>query len=241
MRKQALLSVFLLTVLPAMPGFGQEDYHPSLVVTGDSTMQAPPDRAVIRLGVVRQGTTAQEAQREANSAAQSVLDSVRGMVPDSKNLQTSQLTISPVYSDSRPDPIRRTTEPKIVGYRASNIVSVTMDDLQKVGPMVDAALKAGSNQVENIQFQLKDDAPLREKALTAAADEARRKAQVIAAALGVEIIGIQEVSESRVTVQPVGFRAELMAAQVADVSTPVEPGMISVRAGLTIRYRISAK
>ena len=116
-----------------------------------------------------------------------------------------------------------------------------MDDLQKVGPMVDAALKAGSNQVEDIRFQLKDDEPLREKALTAAADEAKRKAQVIAAALGVEIIGIQEVSESRVTVQPVGFRAELMAAQAADVSTPVEPGMISVRAGLTIRYRISAK
>ncbi len=239
MRKSTLFAILLMAGMMHIPGVAQEKEVPSLTVTGTATMSAAPDRAVVRLGVVRQASTAQEAQREASSTVQALLQALRSIVPDRKDIQTSQLGLFPVYSDARAEPMSR-VEPKIVGYRASNIVSVIVEDLTKIGPIVDAAVKSGANQVDSIQFQLKDDDAVRERALTAAAAEARRKAQVIATALGIQILGIQGVSESNVSVRTFAGRAEVMTAR-ADVSTPIEPGTISVEAALTIRYRISGK
>jgi len=128
--------------------------------------------------------------------------------------------------------------PEIVGYRASNAVSVTVLNLQQVGPVIDAGLGAGANQLEGVVFGLQDDTGARRQALTKAAAEARAKADTIAEALGVKILSVHEVIEGGVSIQPYVAAREVMMAARADVATPVSPGEVSVSAGLTVRYRI---
>ncbi len=232
--KKSVLLLFMVLLVPALRAQDHASI-PTLSVTGTGEVRAQPDQAIVRLGVTQEGTTAREAQQKANSVAQAILTSLRQLGIDSKQIQTSQLTLYPVYTHNGPEPVR-SEPPRIAGYRASNILSVTVDKIEQVGQVVDAGLKAGSNQVEGITFGLKDDTATRQQALTQAAGEARRKAETIAKALNVQLEGIHEVIEGGVSVMPV---REMMMMARADASTPVAPGEVTVNATLTVKYRIS--
>jgi len=238
MRTPLLVVFTLVSALFTIPCPAQDEAAiPMLSVTGDASVSSAPDQALVRLGVVRQSETAEEAQRQVSSAVQRILQNLRGLGLESGDLQTSQLTLYPVYADQRPQP-NRPSEPVIAGYRASNIVSATVNDLENVGSVIDSALSAGANRIEGIQFRLKNDAAAREEALAAAVTQARRKADILAKAAGVSIVGIQEIAEQGVSVRPFAPRPEVMMARAA-METPVEPGEVDITATVTIRYRIS--
>jgi uncharacterized protein YggE len=76
-----------------------------------------------------------------------------------------------------------------------NSISIRLDNLALIGPVVDAGLKAGANQLEGVQFALRDDLPQREEALKKAVNEARRKAGAMAEAMDVELREVLEISE----------------------------------------------
>lgn len=229
--------LLLLTVPFVGVVFGQtQPANPSLSVTGNAEVHASPDQAVVRLGVTQESQSAQEAQQKANSVAQAILASLRQQGIADKDIQTSQLTLYPIYTGEGVEPMRR-ERPRIAGYRASNVVSVTVKKIEQVGPVIDAGLKAGSNQVEGITFGLQDDTAARQRALTQAAAEAQAKAETIAKALGLRIIGIQEVTEGGVSIVPPMAREVMMAK--ADFATPVSPGEVTVNATLTVKYQIA--
>ena len=213
---------------------------PVLVVNGNAQVDATPDEATVRLGVVRQEATAQAAQEQANRAAQAILAEMAKLGIPATRIRTSRLTLTPVYapqprSDSR-------DAPRIVSYSASNQVAVELTNLSQIGPVIDAGLRVGANHVEGVQFRLKDDLPVREQALKQAVAEARRKAEVMAEALGVRLVGVQEVMESGVSVlDRVGFAGVAMAAAREDTPTPVSPGQLEVSASVTVKYVIAAR
>jgi len=209
---------------------------PTLSVNGNAEVRTSPDQAVVRLGVTQQSASAQEAQQKVNSTAESILASLRQLGIPANDIQTSQLTLYPVYTGEGVEPMRG-DRPRIAGYRASNVVSVTVNKIEQVGPVIDAGLKAGSNQVEGVNFGLRDDTAVRQQALSEAAAEAQKKADTIAKALGLRITGIQEVIEGGVSIIPVAARAEMMMAK--DVATPVSPGEVTVNATLTVKYQIA--
>src|SRR5262249_36269320 len=130
--------------------------------------------------------------------------------------------------------------PRIVGYNAMNTVSVRVINLAIVGAVVDAGFKAGANQLQGVQFGLRNEFPAREEALKQAVFEGRRKTQAMADALRVNLVEGVEASEGGMSIVPL---AEPAAAQRMAVSTetPVSPGQIQVHANVTIRYRISPK
>ena len=202
---------------------------PEIVVTGTSEVLAVPDEAVVRLGIVRQASDAQAAQDQANAVAQEILSAIAKVGVPSKDVQTSRLVLSPVYS--------RGSDQHIVSYNATNTVSVRLDNLAIVGNVIDAGLKAGANQLEGVQFRLRNELPSREQALKDAVQEARVKAQAIADALRVSLGEVVEASEGGVTVAP-RMQAFALAAPATQNSTPVSPGEIEIRANVTIRFRI---
>ena len=132
--------------------------------------------------------------------------------------------------------------PRITGYRASNEVSVELSDLAKVGPAIDAAIGAGANRVVGVSFHLQDDLEVRRRALGQAIREAQQKAETMAAALGVPLGPVLEVQEGGVSVQPIRYPqgAAMMRSQAASSATPVQPGRITVRASVQIRYRLGS-
>lgn len=213
---------------------------PTLAVSGNANLQVAPDRAVIRLGVVRQGTTAQSAQDQANRAGQDILNALTKVGVMANQIQTSRLTLSPVYAQQRPG---SGDAPRIVAYMASNVVSVTLEDLTKIGPAIDAGLTAGANQLEGVQFDVKNDLIIRELALRQAVTEARRKAEAMADALGVRLVEVLEVSEGGASVMPKYMESPQMfrAAAIDSIApTPVSPGQLDVQASVNVRYRIAA-
>lgn len=206
---------------------------PVLVVTGNSDVLAVPDRAIVRLGIVRQAVVAEMAQQQANMVAQDILTAITKAGVPAKDIQTSRLVLSPVYSP-------RNSDQRIVSYNATNAVSVRLDNLDMIGAVIDAGLKAGANQLEGVQFVLKNDLPAREQALREAVQEARGKAQAMADTLRVNLMEVIEATEGGVSVVPrvQAFARETLASPAP---TPVAPGEIEVRASVTLRYRISPK
>src|SRR5207253_878860 len=76
-------------------------------------------------------------------------------------VQTAELNLSPVYAQGRPG---GESEPRITGYQASNVVTVRLDKLDRVGPVIDAGLAAGANRLEGVGFGLRDDRQARAEA-----------------------------------------------------------------------------
>jgi uncharacterized protein YggE len=231
--------IFALTMLLAVAQTGGGPalpQPPQLVVTGNANVLATPDEAVVRLGIVRQANEAQTAQEQANAVAQDILGAVAKLGVPAKDIQTARLVLTPVYT-------RRGSETKIDSYNANNTVSIRLDKLDMVGGVIDAGLKAGANELEGVQFQLRNDLPTRELALKEAVQEARAKAQTMADALHVNLAEVVEASESGVSVVPrVQAMESVRAMSVQGATpTPVSPGQLEVRAGVTIRYRITPK
>jgi uncharacterized protein YggE len=126
-----------------------------------------------------------------------------------------------------------------VAYQASNVVSVHLIDLNKVGPAIDAGLKSGSNEIQGVQFGIRDDLPIRQQALKQAVAAAQKKAEAIAEAAHVQLMLPLEISENGVSVMTKGgVGGEVYSMARAMTSTPVSAGELEVRANVTIRYRI---
>jgi uncharacterized protein YggE len=198
-------------------------------------VRVAPDVATVRLGISAEGESASEVQAEVNTVASSILNAVLSVGLDERQVQTARLQLFPIYASQRPGE----NTPRIVGYQASNTVTIRVDDLFRVGDVVDAALGAGANQLQGVGFGLDDDREAREDALRQAIDEARSKAGVMADALGVDLDGILSINEGGIFIQqPMPMMESRLAAQ-ADTGTPVSPGEVEVRASVSIQYRIA--
>ena len=162
-----------------------QQQNPTLTVFGRGEVSVAPDMAVVRLGAVAQADRADTAQNRVNATAREILKRIGALGIPEEKIATSQLTLSPVYRSRSKGSAEEPSETAIIGYRAGNIVRVTVDDLKILGKVVDAGLSAGANRVEGISFDLKDDGESRLRALAIAAQDARSKAERIAGAMGV--------------------------------------------------------
>lgn len=238
--KRSSIAVFA-AMLAAPPGIAgqQAAPTPTITVSGEGTVHVDPDRARVRLGVESEAPLASDAQVETNRIANAIMAAMEELGIAADDIRTSRLSLYPVYADRTPD--RPRGEPEVAGYRATNTVSVTLEDLGRIGAVVDAAIAAGANRVEGVEFELRNATEARGRALAAAVEDARAKAEAIAAALGVTLGSIVETTEQGVSSPPIPFMARTEAAMAQDVSTPVSPGRIEVGASLMIRYAIEGR
>jgi uncharacterized protein YggE len=199
-----------------------------VVVSGDSLVQARPDTATISVAVVTQAQTALAAQQENARRSETMVRALKSAAGAGAEVETSGYSLQPQYN------YRENQTPVIRGYEARNTVTVTLGDLSKVGPVIDAATNAGANNIDNLAFTLRRDEPARDQALAAATREALRKAQVMAVALGGRvgrIVEVQEASAGRpVPMYDMSERARGAVASKAMAQTPVEIGTLDIRA-----------
>ena len=166
-----------------------EDRLTRVAVTGYAETAVEPDTAVITLSVVTEAKQALAAQQEnarrSEAVGKAVEEAIAGSVAE---IKTGNYTLSPqrdYYSDL----------PKIKGYSARNTVTVSIDALDKVGSVIDAATAAGANSVEGIEFEVAGDGPGQGSALAAASRQAMAKAEAIAASLGGRIVRVVQSTE----------------------------------------------
>ena len=142
---------------------------------------------------------------------------------------------NPVYSENVPGTGQSAEAPRITGYRASNIVRVQVDDAERVGAVIDAGIAAGANQLTHLTFDLRDDFVQRKQALQLAAQQARAKAEAIAAALRLQL---GEVIEIREEGGPAVYAMERQFAAPSSADTPTQPGQAQVSATVYLRFRL---
>jgi uncharacterized protein YggE len=201
-------------------------------VVGEATSTSQPDQAQIMIGVVTHAATAQEAAAQNAEKTDRLIAQLRKMVGSSGSIRTINYALNPNYQYPREG-----GEPTINGYIASNMVQAQTTDLAQVGKLIDAATGAGANNIEGLQFMLKDAGAAQTQALQTAATNARAKANAIASSLGLRVGRILSVEEEGApVVRPVmAYRREAMNDQA---TTPVEPGTIDVRASVVMTVEV---
>jgi uncharacterized protein YggE len=203
-----------------------------ITVTGTAQVFASPDEAMVRLGVQEQAATAQEAQNKANAVITKFIAALTKLGIDKKDIQTSQMSLQPMYSNPKPG-----EAPRISGYMATDTLSVRLTDFGLVGKVIDAGTSAGVNHVENINFRLRNARGPRAEAYKDAVADARSKADAIAEALGLHITGVYDVRADAGYPMPQSYGGMMRTMDMA-ASTPVEPGQMEVSVSVTIRYRL---
>lgn len=207
---------------------------PSLNLSAYGEVRAAPDMAAISFGVQTEAATAQEAMRDNAARMTQVMAALRRAGIADRDVQTSGLNLSAQYDYVQNEP------PKLRGYQAVNRVTVTINDLTKVGTTADAVVAAGVNQIDGISFGLKDPSAAEDQARRLAVQALQAKAQLYAQALNVRLAGIRNLSEGGgYTPAPPQLFAVRAMAMREDASTPVAAGELTVRIDITGVYDIA--
>lgn len=225
-----LLVAGLVTPADALPA--QET---TLEVQGSGEVEVAPDRARVSFAVETEAETARDASEQNARLMDEVVSAVRAHDLPGLRVETSGYRLEPRYRFV--DEERRR---EIAGYTARNTVQVIVDDVEAVGSLVDTALEAGANRVAGLAFELQDPEPHRLEALRRAVAQARGEAEVMAEALGMRLgdpVRVQGGAQ-RPSPGPVmaAFRMEETAADAP--TTPVEAGLRTLSASVTVTYRL---
>src|SRR4051812_28078136 len=214
MKDRASLAAILAGILLATPALAQTASPAMISVTGEATVSVAPDLAQIDAGVTSEAKTAREASDANNAAMGKVLLALKSASIDEKDFQTSRLSLQPQAAPNRPGPT------SIVGYRASNRVTIRLRDVTKVASVIDTLVAAGANDVGGINFTVSQASKLLDEAREQAIADARRRAEIYAKAAGVTLGAPQSITEEGGH-GPIPYRK--MAAGMA-ASTPVAQG-----------------
>lgn len=215
---------------------------PRLSVVGHGKVAAVPDVADINLGVVTQGATAKEALRSNSEAMEGLHRVLKERGVAAKDIETTQIQVSPVYS--HPDPRRQVPAgeeyvPRVVGYRVTNAVEVTVRDIHKLGEMLDAVVVAGANQVTGIALRVDRADQLLDQARKLAMADAKRKAELLAGEAGVVLGPARQITEAgSMPGRPTMLGAAVPQAYTARSAAPVAAGEQEVAVTIQVSYAI---
>jgi uncharacterized protein len=197
----------------------------TITVTGNGTVDATPDRASFDFGVTSQGSTAAAALSRNAAEARAIVSALRKAGIDSSEIQTTQVSLWPQTSSNGTE---------ITGYQASNSVHVTAA-LGDSGELVDAAVRAGANNVEGPSLDTADKSSLYNQALKQALGDARGKAQAIADGAGLTLGSVVRVREGATGPVPMPMFDTATAAR----SVPIEAGTQHIEASVSVTYSAS--
>ncbi|MGJ5048253.1 SIMPL domain-containing protein [Bradyrhizobium oligotrophicum] len=229
-RSMFVAALAAATTLPALADDIARQDTPAITVSGEASVTAPPDLAQIDAGVASDAKTAREAAEANNAAMAKVLQALKSAGIADKDYQTSRLSIQPQYAQNRPG------QPTVIGYRASNRVTIKVHDVAKVAGVIDTLVGAGANDVGNIYFSVAEPSKLLDQAREKAVADARRKAEIYAKAAGVTLGQPLNIAEDGAPA-PV-FRAKTFAAPMAATPTPVAQGEETLSITVNVTWAI---
>jgi len=205
----------------------------TITLTGEGEVSAAPDMATISIGVMTEGKTAAEAMAANSAQLAQVLENLRAAGIADRDLQTSGLSLNPNWANASGSGVSR-----IVGYVASNQLSVRVRALDSLGMVLDAAVRDGANQLNGVSFGVADPAPLLAEARKRAVADARTKADLFTQAAGVGLGAVLAITEQQQGGGQPMYRGAAMAMEAA---VPVAEGEISVSAQVTLVWGLTPR
>jgi uncharacterized protein YggE len=198
-------------------------------VTGEGTVSGAPGVARIVLGVDVADASLAAAQAEAAQRMTALIGALATAGIAGSDIRTHSISVAPQYDAPHVD-----AAPLLRGFRVQNLVEVRTFQLESLGELIDNAIVAGATRVEGIAFESEDRASLSARARELAVHDARAKAQQLASSVGVSLGRVLRIESSEGGNNPPMFRA------YAAVSTPIEPGQVTIRAIVRIVWAIQS-
>ncbi|MDF2569847.1 MAG: 26 kDa periplasmic immunogenic protein [Sporomusa sp.] len=229
-----IITLALLIMTAALPAALAADKNPNVTevqVSGIHQEEITPDIAYINLGTVTEAENIATAQAKNAEVSEKVRRQVEGLGIKSEYIKTAHYTVTPLYNND--DSGRRT--PSIKGYQITNSIIVTAS-AEKVGEVIDTALNAGANQINNIRFSKRDEADVKNAALAQAVRDAMTKAEAVAVALNKRVVRVKTVNENGINLQSPEVAGRLYAKSMADAmpSTPISAGLVMLTANVQV-------
>ena len=224
------IALGVAVVVAGTPTLGADLLPGRITVSGQADVSAAPDMASVTVGVTSQARSADAALAANSQKMNGMMAQLEARGIPAKDIQTSNLNLQPVWNNGSGQ------TRKITGYQVSNQVHVTLNDLGKLGGLLDLLVEGGANQFYGLNFGLQDPRPSRNKALGMAVARARAKARLLADAAGVELGQLLDMREGGggFAPQPMAMRAMAMEMDAA----PISEGQVSTGANVTLVYEI---
>jgi uncharacterized protein len=200
-----------------------------VTVSGEATVSAAPDTAVIRIGVDSEGKTAEEASKLNAKQMNAVLAAIKASGVAERDIQTEWLSLQPQYDTSKGNTARLT------GFRATNQLSVKVHAIDKLPGILDRAIGAGANEMSGVEFMVSNRAKFLDAARSKAVADAHRKAVLYAQAAGVTLGPVMSISEEGSSLPP----RPALAMRASSAAVPVAPGELTLRAAVTVSYELA--
>src|ERR1700712_5624775 len=246
MKRFALPLLLAASLVPAAafaqqvsgPAPGMAPGNTLLTVSAQGRATRTPDLAVFSAGVASTGKTAGEAL-SANAADMTrVISALKRAGVADRDIQTSNLSLNPVYAEPRrlPDGSTEQVTPLITGYQVSNTVTVRQRNLAEFGKVIDTLVSAGANQVNGPSFQVDNSDAATDEARIDAVRKARTRAQLYARAAGLKLVRVLMISESEAaSPQMPMYRSAMKSAD----STPVAAGEVALNVSVTVQFELA--
>jgi uncharacterized protein YggE len=232
-------AVTTLLLLPT--ALAHADHHANekpprtITVNGEGKLKVKPDTASVSAGVVTEAATAREALDNNTERMQQVMQGLREAGIGEDDLQTSQFSVSPVYSRPPRKPSGPRVDPKIVGYRVTNTATAIVRDLKKIGGVLDKVVTLGANSVNGPSFFVDKPEPLLDEAREKAVADALRKARLLAKAADVQLGAIQTIREGGgYAPQPKRMHRAMAMEMDAGGAVPIAAGTQEIRATVNL-------
>lgn len=226
------LAMLLLLALPVSAAQAQNDVG-TISVTGHAEVAVTPDIAFVTVGVVTTGNDVETAKQENDGIMQRISNSLKAQGIAERDIRTSTFSVQPVYRQDK-----STKDANAIGsYRMQNSVTVKLDDLNKLGVVVDTLFSAGANQLQGINFALSDDKALKEQLLQYAVKDGQRQATLIADSLGAGLgRPISVVQNGRI--YPMQAENYRMLKADMPAGTPLYAGTLTASVDVNMVYAI---
>ena len=235
-----------LALALSLPGIAIAQTNPPIIAPANTllTLNAEgktartPDLAVFNAGVTSQGKTAGEALSANSGDMNRVIAALKRAGIADKDIQTSQISLNPVYGQPVVTPNGVVSqEARIIGYQATNTVSIRSRDIKNFGKVLDALVAAGANQISGPSFQLAEPSAANDEARVSAVKAARARAELYARAAGLRVVRIVSISESGGYSPPQPMYARAMKAE--SDSTPISAGEVEAAVTVTMQFELA--
>lgn len=235
MRIFHVLATMLILATPALADVPAA----TITVTGEGRVDTAPDMATVSIGVTTEGDTARAAMDANTAGLAAAIAGLKAAGIADKDLQTSGLNLGPRYDYERTNP---DGSARITGFQATNTVTVRVRALDTLGAVLDAVISDGANTLGGVTFGLQEPDPVLDAARKDAVADARRKAELYAAAAGVGLGKVMTITEQSGYTPPVPMAmAEAAFDKRGGAPVPVQGGEVSVLASVTIVYALTTE
>lgn len=228
-----ICAMLLAGCLSVSGAFAGDEALRRIAVTGLGQVDAPPDMAMITLGVTEEASGAAEAMAATSDALGRILQRLERLGLAARDVQTQRITLNPVWSNARYDSGK---PPVITGFMASSMVAIRVRELDRLGEVLDSVIADGANEFSGLRFSVAEPGPLMEEARRRAVADAMARAALLAEAAGVTLGAVRSIDDHG------GGSSPMMMEMAAERSAamPIASGEVSLSASVAMVFDIAA-